>query len=245
MAGPARAVSKPAAIQSSEQAPRAVSRRVALRSAAALFLGVAGAALIGCGSGGKRPQVAASTGAAGTGGVKPAGGAAAAAGSPVGSQGPDRGGPDPFFLYQEVLTADRPSVYGYIADRGCVPSGEFRRGERIVFRFQILEKRTGQFVTDNDAKLVKLHLSTGEEATGDFKQRGEGRVSDAPWTWDICWDVPLNYPLGALDYYFEIATKEGRAGTWKAPSLIDPARGIDSRPRILPQDISLRTETPR
>jgi len=149
-------------------------------------------------------------------------------------------GSDPFFCYVEVLTADRPSVYGYIAARGCVPSGEFRRGERVVFRFQILNTRTGSFVTDKEAALVKMHLSTGEEAPGEFKQRGEGRVADAPWTWDICWDVPLDYPLGALSYYFEIETKDGRRGTWTPPSLIDASRGIDSRPRILPEDTSLK-----
>lgn len=143
---------------------------------------------------------------------------------------------DPFFCYAEILTADRPSEYGYMAARGCVPSGEFRRGERVVFRFQILDRRTGDLITAEDAEEVVLRLPAGESVVADYKQRGEGKVSDAPWTWDACWDVPLDYPLGSIDYYFEISTKDGRHGTWKPPSLVDATRGIDSRPHIIPAD---------
>ncbi len=138
-----------------------------------------------------------------------------------------------FFCYVEVLTADRPSAYGYIAPRGCVPSGEFKRGERIVWRFEIIDLATGNRLTDKEAANVQLRLPYGEQVEADFKQRGEGRVPDAPWTWDACWDTPLDHPLGTLDYSILITTKDGRSGEWKPPALIDPARGIDSRIRIV------------
>lgn len=145
--------------------------------------------------------------------------------------------PDPenaFFCYVEVLTGDRPSIYGYQAPKGCVPAAEFRRGELMVIRFVILDTTTGKKVTDNEAQSVKVRLPDGTILDAVYKQRGDGRVASAPWTWDVCWDIPLEYPVGVLDYTILISTKDGRSGTWKPPALVDPVRGIDSRPRIVP-----------
>lgn len=164
------------------------------------------------------------------------GGAAAA---PQGQLGPDATRPasmaeqvGQYFCYVETLTADRPSVYGYLAPRGCQPSGAFKRGERMVFRFQVLDVSTGKIMTPDDAVSMKVRLPFIGDMDADFKQRGEGSVPDAPWTWDYCWDVPLDYPLGTLDYSIVINSKDGRSGVWKPPALVDPSRGIDSRPQI-------------
>lgn len=165
------------------------------------------------------------------------GGAAAA---PQGQAEPDPAWPastaeqvGQYFCYVETLTADRPSVYGYLAPRGCQPSGAFKRGERMVFRFQVLDVSTGKMVTPDEVTSVKVRLPFLEDMDADFKQRGEGKVPDAPWTWDFCWDVPLDYPMGTLDYSIVIASKDGRSGFWKPPALVDPSRGIDSRPQII------------
>ncbi|TAK74050.1 MAG: hypothetical protein EPO16_11515 [Dehalococcoidia bacterium] len=141
----------------------------------------------------------------------------------------------PFFCYVETLTADRPSVYGYLAPVGCQPSGAFGRGERIVFRFMVLDVSTGKYVTPDEAERVQVRLPFVGELAADYKQRGEGRVADAPWTWDYCWDVPLDYPLGTLDYGIVITLKGGASGDWKPPALVDPTRGIDTRPQIREQ----------
>lgn len=141
--------------------------------------------------------------------------------------------PTPFFCYVEILTADRPSEYGYLAPRGCMPSGTFVRGERMVFRFEVMDLATGKRVTAREAATITLRLPYRVEVEAEYKQRGEGRVPDAPWTWDVCWDVPLDYPLGTLDYSIAIALKEGRQGLWKPPALVDPSRGIDTRPQII------------
>lgn len=164
-----------------------------------------------------------------TGAAAPAMGAAA----PVALKNEPAG---PFFLYLETLTADRPSVYGYLAPVGCQPSGSFARGERMVFRFMVLDVSTGKYVTPEEAESVKVRLPFAGDMAADYKQRGEGRVADAPWTWDYCWDVPLDYPLGTLDYAVRIALKGGQSGEWKPPALVDPKRGIDTRPQIREQN---------
>ncbi|MBI4336373.1 MAG: hypothetical protein HY683_00890 [Chloroflexi bacterium] len=138
-----------------------------------------------------------------------------------------------FFCYVETLTADRPSIYGFMAPRGCAPSGVFKRGERMVWRFVVLDVATGKEVTSEEADSVVLKLPFLVEEKAIFKQRGDGRVPGAPWTWEVCWDVPLDYPVGTLDYTILIALKDGRQGEWKPPALVDPSRGIDSRPQII------------
>lgn len=137
-----------------------------------------------------------------------------------------------YFCYLETLTADRPSIYGYLAPRGCQPSGVFQRGERLVFRFEALDTTTGKRVTPEDAT-VQVRLPFIGDMEADFKQRGEGLVPDAPWTWDYCWDVPPDYPLGTLDYSIVISRNDGGTGFWKPPALVDPRRGIDTRPQII------------
>lgn len=143
------------------------------------------------------------------------------------------------FCYMEVLTADRPSEYGYLAPVGCVPSSAFKQGERIVWRFVVVDVPAGRQLTGDDRSRVELRLPTGEQIQADYKQRGEGRVSDAPWTWDVCWDVPLDYPIGALDYTVHVNFDDGSLGVWSPPAFVDPLRGTDSRPRVIPQDLPL------
>ena len=138
-----------------------------------------------------------------------------------------------FFAYVETLTADRPSIYGYLAARGCAPSGVFRRGERMVWRFEVLDVSTGKTVTSEEASTVLLRLPFLVDEKAIFKQRGDGHVLDAPWTWEVCWDVPLDYPMGSLDYSIAVTMKDGRRGEWKPPAFVDPSRGVDTRPQII------------
>ena len=50
----------------------------------------------------------------------------------------------PFFFYVETLTSANPSRYGVLATVPCIQSGVFKRGMRLVFRYEILERRDGQ-----------------------------------------------------------------------------------------------------
>jgi hypothetical protein len=137
----------------------------------------------------------------------------------------------PFYVYVETLTAGGVSKYGLQYDRGCAPNGTFKRGTEMVWRFEIIDLATGRRLTDEDQPTVKVVLPHGEELTARFSQRGGGRVPDAPWMWSAAWDIPPDYPLGALDYAISITTKDGRSMVWKPPALVGP--NIDSRVTII------------
>ncbi|MBI3953907.1 MAG: hypothetical protein HY330_05285 [Chloroflexi bacterium] len=137
--------------------------------------------------------------------------------------------PVPFTFFIETLATTRPSTYGVAATINCLNTNAFKRGQRIVWRFEVFDTSTGKRLTDKDAPTVKVRLPHGEEVTARWSQRAGGRVPDAPWMWNTTWDIPLNYPLGGLDYAVTVSTKDGRNFTWKQPALVSKDLGLDTR----------------
>ncbi len=135
--------------------------------------------------------------------------------------------PVPFVVYIEPLTSshgnlkvsDKDVIAGSIA---CTGSTVFKRGMNLVMRFEVFDTSTGKRLTDKDGATIKLRMQNGDEKTARFGQRAGGRNPTAPFMWVTQWDIPLNYPLGALTYELDIATKDGRKYTWKPPFLILP-----------------------
>jgi len=136
-----------------------------------------------------------------------------------------------FAFYVETLATTRLSKYGYAADVSCVQNGMFRRGMRIVWRFEIVDMATDKRITDKDEATIVVLLPNGDEAKPRFSQRGAGRVPDAPWMWSATWDIPLDYPLGGLDYAISVQTADGRAEEWHVPAVI--SEESDSRLQII------------
>ncbi|MBI4494637.1 MAG: hypothetical protein HY690_17815 [Chloroflexi bacterium] len=137
----------------------------------------------------------------------------------------------PFAFYVETLASAGVTGDGFVASPGCVASGVFKRGTRIVWRFEAIDLASGIRVTDRDGATVKVKLPHGEDLTARFSQRGGGRVPDAPWMWSAAWEIPVSYPVGALDYTISIAAKDGRTGTFKVPAVVSPTS--DSRLQIV------------
>ncbi len=143
------------------------------------------------------------------------------------------GEPVPFSFYVEVLATATRSKFDIASTVACTPSSVFKRGQRMVWRFEVVDISTGKRLTDADAPTIKVTLPNGDEATGRFSQRAGGKVPDAPWMWGANWDIPLDYPLGGIDYAITVTTKDGRTGTFKTPALIMTDGSIDSRPKVV------------
>jgi hypothetical protein len=138
----------------------------------------------------------------------------------------------PFFFYVETLTSTGPSKYGFTPTQPCIQSGVFKRGMRMVVRFEILDTKTGKRVTDRDGANIKLLLPHGEEIPGRWTIRGSAAaMPDSAWMWDTTWDIPPDYPVGSLDYRIAITAKDGRVATFTPP--IQKAKTADTRVRII------------
>ena len=138
----------------------------------------------------------------------------------------------PFFFYVETLTGVGPSKYGLSPTVSCIQSGVFKRGMRIVVRFEILDTKTGKRVTDKDGATIKMRLPHGEEVPGRWTIRGSAAaLPDSAWMWDTTWDIPPDYPVGSLDYSIVITAKDGRTATFTPPIQKTPTS--DTRVRII------------
>lgn len=139
----------------------------------------------------------------------------------------------PFFFYVETLTANTtPNKYGFAPTVACIQSGVFKRGMKIVVRFEVLDTKTGKRVTDKDGATIKLVLPHGEEVPGRWTIRGSAAaLPDSAWMWDTSWDIPPDYPVGSLDYRIVVTTKDGRTGTFSPP--IQKTATLDTRVRII------------
>ena len=139
----------------------------------------------------------------------------------------------PFFFYVETLTANvAPNKYGFAPTQPCIQSGVFKRGQKMVVRFEILDTATGKRVTDRDGATIRLILPHGEEIHGRWTIRGGGAaMADSARMWDTSWDIPPDYPVGSFDYRISIVAKDGRKTMFSPP--IQKATTADSRVRIV------------
>ena len=138
----------------------------------------------------------------------------------------------PFFFYVETLTSTGPSKYGFTPTQPCIQTGVFKRGMRMVVRFEVLDTATGKRVTDKDGAMIKLLLPHGEEVPGRWTIRGSvAAMPDSAWMWDTTWDIPPDYPIGSVDYRILVATKDGRTATFTPPIQKTPTS--DTRVRII------------
>lgn len=138
-----------------------------------------------------------------------------------------------FYVYAETLATATTSTFGVASIIACTPSGAFARGQRIVFRYDVVDLSTGIRLNDKDGSTVKVVLPNGNESAGRFGQRGGGNVPGAPFMWSSNWDIPLDYPLGGIDYKIVITAKDGRTMTWKPPALISAELKEDTRPNVI------------
>src|SRR5215471_3509004 len=92
----------------------------------------------------------------------------------------------PFFFYVETLTANEmPNKYGFAPTVACIQSGVFKRGMKIVVRFEILDTKTAKRVTDKDGADIKMILPHGEEVVARWTIRGSvAALPDSAWMWD-------------------------------------------------------------
>jgi hypothetical protein len=141
--------------------------------------------------------------------------------------------PVPFAVYVETLATTHQSSFNIASTVACTPAGVFIRGQRIVWRYEVIDTSTGKRLTNLDGAKLKIVLPNGDEAAGSFSQRGGGQAPDAPFMWSSNWDIPLDYPLGAIAYKLVITTKDGKTFTWAPPALSSVPLKEDTNPTVV------------
>ena len=137
----------------------------------------------------------------------------------------------PFTFYVETLATNSLGIDGWSSTVACTPNSVFKRGMKLVWRFEVFDMSTGKRLIGQDGEKVVVKLPHGEDITARFSQRGGGSAPDAPWMWSAAWNIPLEYPIGSLDYTIEVTSKDGRSSTFKTPAVVSST--TDSRVKII------------
>jgi hypothetical protein len=127
----------------------------------------------------------------------------------------------PFTMYMEVLASAAPSQNGLLAAPGCVSDSVYKRGMKLVFRFEVYDMDNKVRVTTADGSSAVVHVPNGPDLQADFLPRGGPGANDpnAPWTWVAVWQIAPDYPLGPVMYNVEVATPDGRDASITPPSI--------------------------
>jgi len=127
----------------------------------------------------------------------------------------------PFTMFMEVLASASPSVNGLLAAPGCVTDSVYKRGMKLVFRFEVYDMDNKVRVTNADGSTAVVHVPNGPDLQANFLPRGGPGANDpnAPWTWVTVWQIDPSYPLGPVMYNVEVQTPDGRDGVITPPSI--------------------------
>ena len=128
----------------------------------------------------------------------------------------------PIAFYVDTVTAGAgESKYNVDGNLGCLRTGAFKRGQRIVFRMEMTDTSSGKVLQAADMDSVVLKLPNGENLNLAYGRHGATATS--PWFWAVGWDIPMDFPLGTINYTIEVKTKDGKVGTFKELMLETPA----------------------
>lgn len=112
-------------------------------------------------------------------------------------------------FYVDTVTAGAgESPFNVDATLGCMKTGIFSRGMHIVWRLTAFDN-TGTELQPATIERLVLKTPTGDPATFRYGNHGGN------WFWTATYNVPMDFPLGVLDWSVEAKTKSGLTGTYK------------------------------
>lgn len=127
----------------------------------------------------------------------------------------------PFTMAMEVVASASPSQFGLLASPGCVSDSVFKRGMKLVYRFELYDMDNKVRVTSADGSTAQVNLPDGTAVPAYFLPRGApgSQVDTAPWMWTAVWHIPTDYALGPVLYNVGVSTGDGRTATLDPTSL--------------------------
>ncbi len=115
----------------------------------------------------------------------------------------------PVVFYVDTVTSGAgESPFNVDATIGCARTSMFSRGMRIVWRLTAFDN-TGTELQPATIESLVLKVG-GKDATFRY-----GKHGDAGWFWTATYDVPMDTPLGTLDWSVAAKTKSGATATYK------------------------------
>jgi hypothetical protein len=97
------------------------------------------------------------------------------------------------------------------ADKTCVLNSRFLHNEGIIWRVRVMDPVTGQFMDDKAIEKVEVKLADGQVLKVDYGGHPAKAPTDTYWT--TAFEIPEEYPSGALNFTVNVQAKDGRTNS--------------------------------
>jgi hypothetical protein len=124
------------------------------------------------------------------------------------------------FHVDTVTAGAGESAYNVDANYSCMKTSIFKRGQHLIWRMMLIDATAGIELQGDDMETVVIKLPNGEEISMRYARHGG---AGGPWFFTGAWSIPVDYPLGTLDYSIEVTTVDGKTGTFTEMKLPDSA----------------------
>jgi hypothetical protein len=95
----------------------------------------------------------------------------------------------------------------------CVLNNQFKRLEKVVFRFRIVDPE-GKALDDKGIKSLFVELPSGQKLQAGYGQHPpRGEAADHFWT--AAWIIPNEQPTGTFAYKATVTDLQGHTQTWE------------------------------
>jgi hypothetical protein len=117
-------------------------------------------------------------------------------------------------MYSDTVTSTRGAV---VQKRGCAQTNYFPRNSRVVFRMWAVDGKTGQPISDADIQYVYIKIPGQPNQA--LTWGGHGATGAKVYFWSLGWGVPVDYPLGVVNFRIVLKTNDGRFGVFTQPQI--------------------------
>lgn len=112
------------------------------------------------------------------------------------------------FYLDTVTSGAGQSTLHVDPDRFCTQTSSFHRGMIVVFRATAYDN-TGKELQPADMQSAVLKIPGKDDIKFNYGQHAPG-----VWFWTAGWTIPLDYPLGVVDFSVVFTTNSGKTGTF-------------------------------
>jgi hypothetical protein len=124
------------------------------------------------------------------------------------------------FLTMDTVQGSTNVPTEQAAARSCVLSSRYPRNSQIVWRGQVGDPKTGEYM--DDKALSKVQVQLANDKTIDMKYAAHPKDPPGESFWTGSWMVPKDQPTGTIKYKVVATATDGRTGTYE-PRAVPPS----------------------
>jgi hypothetical protein len=121
-------------------------------------------------------------------------------------------------------------VIAQTVNKDCVMSDYFAPGSSVVFRAYAVDSKTKKVLTAKN--VIYFYVKIPTQATVKLKATPRGACASGQYSWTGTWNVPADYPVGAVPFKVLVKSKAKRYGSFVQMPVVTSQLTISTTPDI-------------